>query len=458
MNDTIAAISTGHISSALGVIRISGKDSLNVAAGILTKQNKPLDSFFFESNTRKAVLCNISENEKILDQIVATYYKAPNSFTGEDLLELSLHGNPILLNTVLGLIFRFNVRPAEKGEFTKRAYLNGKIQITEAEAIQRLISARSKFELELSQKNLTGEINRLASRIRSGLISLKAEYEAEIDFSTEDLTHESIDERKERLFSLLNTCRVILNKSEIADTIISGTKTVIYGAPNTGKSSLMNCILGKDRAIISHIPGTTRDYIAERIHIEGIPIELVDTAGIRETLDEIEKIGIEKSEKEFTNANIRLFLIDASSDTDWQNFLDSNSSKLSGSILVANKIDIRHPLYKSELFSKDTRFDYIEVSCATKSGIEKLIQLISDKSKKSEPAEDYVMLEERNKHHFRKIISYLEEALRLTEEKAPAEITVKEIDYAMEEVGQINGKIETEEILGRIFSKFCVGK
>ncbi|MBE7412108.1 MAG: tRNA uridine-5-carboxymethylaminomethyl(34) synthesis GTPase MnmE [Leptospiraceae bacterium] len=458
MIETIAAISTSQIPSAIGIIRVSGSETINVATKILKKNGQTLTSEFFEKNKRNAIYCEVYEKDKILDQVIAIWYKAPNSFTGEDLLEISLHGNPILLNSVLDLIFQLHVRPAEKGEFSKRAYLNGKISISEAEAIGRLISARSKFELELSQKNLTGEMSRLTSRIRSGMISLKSEYEAEIDFSTEDLTYESMEERKERIHAILNICKETLRKSEIANKIISTTKVVIYGAPNTGKSSLLNCIIGKDRAIISEIPGTTRDFISEQIYLEGIPIELVDTAGIRETSDTIEKAGIEKSEKEFSNANIRLFLIDTSCEIDWRKFLSDNKEKLTNSILVANKIDIRSPSYDQKIFLDQTHFDCIEISCKKRIGIDTLIQKITEKLKKNEPTEDYVLIEERIKHHISRIIFHLENTFELIQKNAPPEITVKEIDYAILETGKINGKIETEEILGRIFSKFCVGK
>ncbi|EMO06805.1 ferrous iron transport protein B-like protein, partial [Leptospira interrogans serovar Icterohaemorrhagiae str. Verdun HP] len=184
--------------------------------------------------------------------------------------------------------------------------------LTEVEAIGRLISARSRFELELAQKNVFGEVTRFTSNLRSQLISLKAECEAEIDFSTEDLTYESLEERKTRIENVKSLCQTLISKSSSAEKLIQQFRIVLYGEPNTGKSSLMNVLLGKERSIISEIPGTTRDYISEEIFLEGIPVRLVDTAGVRETTDHIEKLGIERSEKEFQSADVRLFLVDVS--------------------------------------------------------------------------------------------------------------------------------------------------
>ncbi|MCE9501434.1 MAG: tRNA uridine-5-carboxymethylaminomethyl(34) synthesis GTPase MnmE, partial [Leptospira sp.] len=340
MNETIAAISTANGPGAIGIIRISGDLVLRISSAILFKKNSPPMGQFLGSNPRISVYCELRDGEERLDQIVCVYYKAPHSYTGEDLIELNLHGNPLLLKTVLQLIFRNGARPAKEGEFTKRAFLNNKLNLSEAEAVGRLIAARSRLELELSQKNIFGEISRLASRIRSELISLKAECEAEIDFSTEDLTFESLEDRNKRIKSLGQLCSELIRKSEITEKTISGTKVVIYGAPNTGKSSLLNCIVGKNRAITSHNPGTTRDYISEDIQIEGIPVQLVDTAGVRETSDPVERTGIEQSEREFESARVRLVLFDASSDINLNGFILKNEAKLKNSILVINKIDL----------------------------------------------------------------------------------------------------------------------
>ena len=455
MNDTIAAISTAHAPGAIGVIRISGTRVLEISSSILQKNHKQFTPQEIKQNNRKAVFCELIDGDKNLDQILFLFFQGPNSFTGEDMAEFHLHGNQILLRKALELMFAKGARPATEGEFSKRGFLNGKMDLSGTEAIARLISARSRFELELAQKNVFGELSRLSSQIRSELINLKAECEAEIDFSTEDLTFESLEERKARVKNLMELCSNILKKSEQADSIINHQKIVLYGEPNTGKSSLMNKLIGRDRAIISEIPGTTRDYITEDLSIEGIPIKLVDTAGVRHTEDEIEKKGIELSRKEFKNANIQLYILDASLPSAMETFMQDREI-LQNAIIVANKIDSRHPDWdKNQLTGVKT---ICEISCKTGEGIDALLHAISGRLKNEEDSGEYVILEERNKHHFRQIRKFLENTLRLIGENAYAEVYIREIDDALNEIGFVNGVIYTEEVLGRIFSRFCVGK
>lgn len=406
-------------------------------------------------------LCELKTFSQKLDQVLFTFFKAPHSFTGEDMGEISLHGNPILMRKVLELLFTLGARPAERGEFTKRAYLNGKLDLSSAEAISRLVNARSKFELELAQKNLFGELHKLESRLRSELLNIKAECEAEIDFSTEDLTFESLQERKFRIERVIQLCKKIINGSQRAEQIIQKTKIVIYGEPNVGKSSLMNLILGKDRAIVSHIPGTTRDFLSEDLFLEGLPIQLVDTAGVRETQDPIEKLGIQKSEAEFETANVRVLVIDLSFPFNEENFLQRYAPKLKDTIVLGNKVDILHETWDLDNFSsklKQKGAYFVAFSCKTKQGLEELLETIHKLIEKQEFQEDLILLEERNFYLINQIQNSLQNALKLLEENAPAEVYVKEIDLCLERIGEINGRVENEEVLGRIFSKFCIGK
>ncbi|MBP7282351.1 MAG: tRNA uridine-5-carboxymethylaminomethyl(34) synthesis GTPase MnmE [Leptospiraceae bacterium] len=459
MTETIAAISTGNIPSAIGIIRLTGENTLSICSKILFGKDKLFTPEYISLNPRKAIYCDLVDGEVRLDQIVFVFFKNPNSYTGEDLAEFSLHGNPILLKKALQLIFREGARPAREGEFTKRAFLNGKLDLTGAEAIGRLISARSNFELELAQKNVFGEIHRLSSRVRSDLISLKAECEAEIDFSTEDLTYESKEERKNRMAGLYELCAKVLRNSKRAENFIEQNKIVIYGEPNTGKSSLLNSLIGRERAIVSNIPGTTRDYLSESFSLGGIPLQLIDTAGVRETEDQIEKMGIERSQNEFANANLRLFVLDVSAPIDVEAFAQVHQSRMQNSILVANKIDIEHETWKKNKAQFQTLgISLCEVSCKTKQGLEELLNSIQTHLIHIDKSDDFVLLEERNEFYFRKIQDHLKLAIDLMDSDTPAEIYIKEIDYALENVGLINGKVGTEEILGRIFSKFCVGK
>ncbi|WP_040509001.1 tRNA uridine-5-carboxymethylaminomethyl(34) synthesis GTPase MnmE [Leptospira wolffii] len=458
MADTIAAISTASGAGAIGILRVSGPEALRIVFSHLSFLDTQIQ--ISSIKPRYAYTCHFVDGDRKLDQVVFLFFAGPNSFSGEDLCEIHTHGNQILLREALECLFKSGARPARQGEFTKRAFLNGKLDLNEAEAIGRIIGARSRFELELAQKNAFGEISRLASNLRSQLISLKAECEAEIDFSTEDLTYESFEERKKRIQSIIQICSNLLRRSSEAENLLERSKVVLYGEPNTGKSSLMNLILGRERSIISEIPGTTRDYISEEFLLSGIPIRLTDTAGIRETGDSIEKMGIERSEKEFSQADVRVFVIDVSRKTDWGKFAEENRSKLEGAIVAANKFDIKDPSWdRNILLEKKFRgISVCELSCKTKQGIDELIRQISGKLQSLESSEDYVLLEERNRYHFSSITRSLENCLSLMEENAPAEIYIKEIDFALFEIGEVNGRVDTEEILGRIFSKFCVGK
>ncbi|EOQ96515.1 tRNA modification GTPase TrmE [Leptospira wolbachii serovar Codice str. CDC] len=461
MIDTIAALSTASGPGAIGILRVSGSAVLPIALSVLQKNGSPLTEEFIQNQRRTAIFCDFVDTEHPLDQIVFFYFPSPNSYTGEDLAEFHLHGNPILLKRGLQILFEKGARPAQKGEFTKRAYLNGKINLSGAEAIGRLIEARSRYELELAQKNVFGEITKLSSKIRSDLISLKAECEAEIDFSTEDLTFESLEERKNRMISLKNLCSKLIQDSERAETLILQSTVVLFGEPNTGKSSLMNLLIGKDRSIISDIPGTTRDYIAEELSLDGIPIRLVDTAGIRETSDNIEQMGIERSKREADSANVKLLLIDTSQPFDKSSFLTKHKERLHGSILVANKIDEKQNDWNSNQLDdlqKEFELEITEISCKTKVGIPHLLELLKTKLTSQDSAEDVVLLEDRQRYHIQKIESSLSEAIHLMEDGAPAEIYIQEINSSLKEIGEVNGHVDNEEILGRIFSKFCVGK
>lgn len=460
MNRTIAAISTSLQSAAIGVIRMTGGDTLKISEKILFRKHTPISSDYIQSNSRKAIYCELG-NPKKIDKIIYIYYSAPYSYTGEDMAEFSLHGNPILLREALELLFKNGAYPAAHGEFTKRAYLNQKIDLTEAEAVSQIIEARSMFELELAQKNSFGEIHRLCSKLRSDLLNLKAECEAEIDFSEEDLTFENISERIRRIQNLIELCSETIENSSRADTLRERSKLVIYGEPNTGKSTLMNLILGKDRAIVSEIAGTTRDYLSEDFYLSGIPVRLVDTAGIRNTSDNIEKLGIEKSKTEFHSANLKIVVLDASRLSESSDFLNSHMEYLNSSVIVINKIDTISDFQKKEeiiSFLRRNKIDFFEISCKAKVGLREFIDYLKSHLNEKVSSKNLILLEDRNKFNFMNILKSLNNVLQLINTNTPAEIYVKEIDMALESVGMINGRVDTEEVLGRIFSKFCIGK
>lgn len=460
LSETIAAISTAPGGGAVGILRVSGPNTLQISSKLLHKSQEDI-----ASQPRKAIFSQFYDNQSVLDEILYLFFPSPKSYTGEDMAEFQMHGNPILMKKAFHLILQNGARPSKPGEFTKRAFLNQKLSLTQAEAVHRIISARSNLELELAQKNVQGELKRISSQLRSELLNVKAELEAEIDFSTEDLTYENKDQRIQRINKVRELCNYCLKKSDSANRILSQNKVVLYGEPNSGKSSLMNLILGKDRSIISDIAGTTRDYVSEVMNIDGFPIELVDTAGIRESIDPIEKQGIQRSIEESKKANVRLFVIDVSIPTNWNDFFEKHSQFMNKSIFIFNKYDIipTNLINSFEWISflekiKPLSLGQIFVSCKTKQGISELISMIHKYLIETSSSSEYILLEDRQKFHFEKIESHLIKALENLNSNCPAEIIVLDINEALEQIGELNGKVSNEEVLGRIFSIFCVGK
>ncbi len=459
--DTIVAISTPNGTGAIGIIRVSGTLAFPIATKVLVHGGFPFNEDSLRLKSRKSLYVGFQDpvTKNLLDRILFIGFSKPHTYTGEDLCEYHFHGNPILLRSALEVICKSGARPAMPGEFTKRAYSNGKMDLTEAEAVRRIIHSRSRLELELARKNYFGEISKLSSRLRSELIGLKAEFEAEIDFSTEDLTYETREERSARIRRIIQLTETVIEKSARTDRLIGKSKVVLIGEPNAGKSSLLNLLIGRERAITSPIPGTTRDYISEDLQLSGIPIQLIDTAGLRETKDEIEQLGIEKTLQEVRNANLCLYLIDMSQDRDWKEFMRANREILRKSVLVANKLDSRSPSWSEDEWRvefPDSRL--LSISCRTGEGVEELISVIQEELAGKESSEEFVLLEDRQKYHFQRMVESLSRADELIQTRAPAEIVIEEINESLHEVSNLLGEISTEEILGRIFSTFCVGK
>ncbi len=470
IDDTIVALSTPPGRSALAVVRISGPSVIKVLKSLSPDSD-------FSGNPRKAlysVFTDASGNE--IDRGIAVYFKGPASYTGEDTAEISVHGNPVIVKRLITACLRCEgVRPAEAGEFTLRSYLSGKMDLTQAEAVRRIIDARTERELESGRRMLSGELSRELARFRSHLLNLKAEAEAEVDFAGEDLTFRSREERNVTVEELISRISHLTESSRRAYRGISDFRIVFAGAPNAGKSSLLNRLIGWDRAMVSETAGTTRDFISESVEIEGIPVRLTDTAGIRESEDPLEKEGIRRSVKEIANASLILFVADT------KEILLSENPELNieiKRIAVENKEKIFFVMNKSENLSNtdreraadklqfiisgaeaERRYDLVFVSCLTGEGIAELDSLLRKWiHERSLSGGDSVLLEERHLFHLEKTSDALRKVICLWEEGAPDEITAIELDTALEHIGLITGSVSNEEILGRIFSLFCIGK
>lgn len=450
--DTIAAISTGNAPGAIGILRLSGPGVLCLLDKHCLDSQK--QSFQFETRPREAIYCNlIDAKSQIVDDIVAIFYKNPYSYTGEDLAELNLHGNPILLRRALQMFTEAkDCRPAEPGEFTLRAYRNNRMDLIQAEAVHRIISARSDMELEAGRKNLYGELSRQLSLFRSAIIHLKAETAAEVDFSEEDLTFASKAARVDQINGILSSIDQLLERGARTEKLRHGFQVALVGVPNAGKSSLLNAILGWDRAIVAPLAGTTRDYISEEILLDGISVRFVDTAGLRKTVDHIEAQGMQFAKQIMQQSHLVLHLIDGAQDP--YDLPDLNiDSKI---VYILNKIDLsdHREFYLEQLGD----VNLISLSCKTRDGLNNLHELLKMEIFKGQREQDPLLLEDRHRYHFIEIKKSLFNVLQLWDEGAPDEIVAMEIDRALDGTGQITGRIDTEEVLGRIFSVFCVGK
>lgn len=461
--DTIAALSTPPGRGAVCVIRISG--SLTLAA--LDRICRPFGTRSIVASPRTAVRATIVDaKEALVDDGLVLFFPGPASYTGEDCAEIHLHGSPIIARQVLGLLSDLcGIRPALAGEFTQRAFRNGKMDLTRAESIRSLIDAKSEYELNSARRLYSGELKKAVSRMRSSLIGLKAEAEAEVDFSDEDLTFESRAVRAQHARDIIAAIGDLLARSGAAQRVGAGFHITLVGATNAGKSSLLNRMLGWDRSIVSEIHGTTRDYVAEDVELGSFRVRFVDTAGLRDTHDVVEREGIRRSLEEMKRSQVIVHVVDLSRPA--YQLLPELEEELRDAvevrkiIHVLNKDDARmEGAYDEDklMALSGRRLDCIRISCRNGDGVDTLRELILSHLQAEPGVTDPFLLEERHRHHFTRAAAALNRLLLLWRDQAPEEIAALEINEALNEIGAITGEISTEEVLGRIFSMFCVGK
>lgn len=453
--DTIVAVATPYGEGAIGIVRISGKDTLRIVQKIFKSPSGKIKPRF----AHYGEVVNPASGE-VLDEGVLIFYKAPRSYTGEDMAELNLHGNPLILKEVLSLIISQGARLAEPGEFTKRAFLNGKLDLTQAEAVAELISAKTELARKLALRQLKGALSEKIKPLREELLTLLALVESSIEFEEEDIPTIEVEELKERLKNLIKRVDELLKTAKTGKAIRSGLKLAIVGRPNVGKSSLFNRLLGEERAIVSSVAGTTRDFIEETINIKGVPIRLIDTAGIREAANEIEKIGVERSFKKLEEADVVLLVLDASEPLNGEDLklIDLVSEVDKPVIVVLNKIDKGIEL--KELPEKLNKFPVIKVSAKTGEGIEELKEKILEKAGIFTAEGGDVFISLRHEELLKRAKNALEAALNYLEggEFYSPEILMLDLREATDALGEIVGAIATEDVLGQIFSTFCIGK
>ena len=446
--DTITAIATPHGVGAISVIRVSGPKSLYVADKIFKGKKKISESQSHTIHYGKIY----SENSGVIDDVLISVFKKPNSYTGEDSVEISAHGSPLIAQKIIEILLENDVRLAEPGEFTKRAFLNNKMDLAQAEAVADIINSRTEASLKGARNQLDGLLSAKINFLREELVNVSSLIELELDFAEEDIEFVSTDEIKRKINGIIEEIEKLLKSYSFGKVIRDGVNVAIVGKPNVGKSSLMNYILKESRAIVSQIPGTTRDVIREEASIDGVLFRLYDTAGIRTTSDEIEKEGVIRSREAVKNADVVIFVNDATSGFDIDIYNEILEIQPGEKIIkVINKTDLKEP----EGMSGD-----VYISAKTGEGMDELLKILKEKALGSETytEKSAVVSNLRHFNALKKAKESLLIALDSVDKKMSGEFISVDLRNAENHLGEIIGKVTTDDILNNIFSNFCIGK
>lgn len=455
---TIAALATAPTSSALAVIRVSGPESGRAIKALFRSKKDPV------TTPRLIVYGEIIdyETKKSIDKSLCFYMPGPNSFTGEDTVEFQFHGSPLLIQKVLRSLYSFGITPAEPGEFTKRAFINGKLDLIQAEAISDLIHATSEKALQAAGEQLDGRLSDAIEEIGEPLRNILAEIEASIDFSDEDIAPQAISSLITSAQSAYQSIEKLLATYEYGSILRDGFRILLCGKPNVGKSSIFNTLVGRERAIVTEVSGTTRDLIEEEVTLGGYRFVFCDSAGVRETDDTVEKIGVALTRERMQWADLILLVADATEDNShWQEIKNEVSQSGKKIWMVVNKID-KNPSAIGNMYCDSTICEQnFYVSAKTKSGIEALkenfIQEVSQRLLLTAES-NLIVTNERHRHCLMKTLKLLKNVLANSKNQLPPEIISLDLRAALEALNEIIGKTYTEDILGRIFSRFCIGK
>ena len=454
---TIASISTAPGVGGIGIIRMSGENTFKVLDKIFAPKN-PEKIEKIQGYTIK--YGHIIDGEKIIDEVLVSYFKAPKSYTTEDMCEINSHGGIVVMRKILDLCLKNGADLAEPGEFTKRAFLGGRIDLSQAESIIDIINAKSDREAKEGIKQLEGYLSEKINDIKNDLLEIMTNIEVSIDYpeyDTPDITNNDILKTIENTRKKLYTLKKSFDNGKI---IKQGIKTVIIGKPNAGKSSLLNAILKEDRAIVTEIEGTTRDTIEEFVNINGIPLNLIDTAGIREAKDEVEKIGIEKSKKLANDADLIIAIFDSSKELSKEDLDILNIAKNKKTIIILNKIDLKQIITHEDPKLESFKENIINMSTKNKIGLEELFKKITALFNLSEINldNDIVITNERHKNLISKAIENLNKAEEILKQGMPVDIIAISLKDVLSNLGAITGEEAGEEIINEIFARFCLGK
>lgn len=450
-NDTICALSTANGVGAIAVIRISGKEAFIITSKIfskdLTKQNSHTVHF--------GVIRN--DQQEVIDEVLVTVLQEGKSFTGENTVEIACHGSVFIQNEILQLVLSKGCRMAEPGEFTMRAYFNGKMDLSQAEAIADLIASNSKKMHQIAINQMRGGYSDAIQELKQKLMDFASLIELELDFSEEDVEFASRTELTALVEELILRLSKLTESFKLGNAIKSGITTVIAGRPNAGKSTLLNALLQEERAIVSSIAGTTRDVISEELVIDGVVFRLIDTAGIREAADEIEKIGVEKTKSEIERSHILVYLFDVNDLSEKQVIEDIEKLRNPNIqlILVANKVDVKPDFVLNESMFKDP---LVTISAKKEQGLEHLKSKLSEIVQKDFSESDIIVVNNRHYEAFSLALNDMYKVKDAIALNIPGDLLAMDIRSAIRNLSTITGEISTDDLLGNIFANFCIGK
>lgn len=460
-NETIAAIATAQGDGGIAIIRISGEKTGDILEAIFTATSGTMKTEVMEPHHLYHGRIVEPGTKQTVDEVLCVQMKGPNSYTGEDMAEIHSHGGHVVPEKILNLLFKLGARPANPGEFTLRAYLNGKMDLAQAEAVTDVVNAQTEQGLKQAELQLEGALSDRINKYKDIIADILAEIEAQVDFPEEDidpiLKNRLIDSTNDLISKILT----LVSTYEEGRIIKYGISTAIIGKPNVGKSSLLNQLILKDRAIVSPQPGTTRDFIEESLDIRGIALKLTDTAGIRATSDEIEGIGVELAKKKAQEAELIIAVIDSSNELDNDDIEVLKGIKHSKAVIALNKSDMSTKTRQSDLDTYIQQDRIIETSAKLGNGINELKDAIRNmliRNSNLSEGNEVALSESRHKLALEKSIGSLKSFLKAIDDGESPEFLALDLRVALDSLGEITGEVTTEDILGRIFSKFCIGK
>lgn len=460
LEDTIVAIATPLGEGSIGVVRISGPEA--IAVGRRVFQPKVNQDWYIKENY-KLVYGHVVEpdSREIIDEVLLSVMRGPRSFTAEDVVEINCHGGIVPLRRVLEVVLRQGARLAEPGEFSKRAFINGRLDLAQAESIIDIIRAKTDAGAKIAMSQLGGKLSEKVHGLQNELLGLLAKIEAFIDFPEDDIPEATLEEMAHRCNGLLIVIEQLLESADTGKVYREGLRTVIVGKPNVGKSSLLNALLREQRAIVTDIPGTTRDVIEEVLNIKGVPLKIIDTAGLRETQDLVEKLGVERSRQLLNQADLVLLVLDASTGLSEDDLNVINLIKDKKVLVLINKVDIADNTIETDQLKQLIGYsDVLEISAQKDIGLDRLEQSILDLvfQGKITAADNVLVSNSRHKHALERAKQHLLEAGRGMQQSVPPDLVSIDLKSAWEILGEITGNTVTEDLIDRIFADFCIGK